>query len=153
MPQSAYMHALMFVSHRSCVHDVQPARNLLPRVGQANGCSRLDHTEFWPMYGRAERPLRNGRRNHRSSAAPMKSGIAKCRGPSRTDAASYPSLHFSFCSWVRLQVADFTDHTPASSTGSPAPFKHTYLTRVSHRSTSVAPGGERAIALRCCEPP
>ena len=30
---------------------------------------------------------------------------------------------------------------------------HTYLARVSHRSTSVAPGGERAIALRCCEPP
>ena len=105
MPQSAYMHALMFVSHRSCVHDVQPARNLLPRVGQANGCSRLDHTEFWPMYGRAERPLRNGRRNHRSSAAPMKSGIAKCRGPSRTDALLYPSRQFSFCSWVRLQVA------------------------------------------------
>ena len=28
-----------------------------------------------------------------------------------------------------------------------------YLARVSHGSTSVAPGGERAIALWCCEPP
>jgi hypothetical protein len=57
------------------------------------------------------------------------------------------------CSWVRLQGRTRHMQTAASSTGSPATFKHTYLTRVSHRSTSVAPGGERAIALRCCEPP
>jgi hypothetical protein len=99
MPQ--YMHALIFVSHRACVHDVQPSRNLQPRVGQASGCSRLDHTEFWPMYGRAERPMRKGRRNHRSSAAPMKSGSARCHGPSRT-----APVHICLCSWVRLQVAE-----------------------------------------------
>ena len=65
-----------------------------------------------------------------------------------------PSLSFLFfVSGSTLQFINFTELTPASWTGSPSQIGHTYLTRVSHRSTSVAPGGERAIALRCCEPP